>query len=138
MKRDNRQCPSCDQAEMAFAERDIPFEYKGERLVVLKVAGWVCTLCGEGVFADGEGKRYADALDNFVNDVDKAQREDLRRIRRKLHLSQREAAGLFGGGTNAFSEYERGVTKPSKSTLLLMKLLEKHPDLMDEVRQQVC
>nr|WP_255305440.1 type II toxin-antitoxin system MqsA family antitoxin [Acidithiobacillus ferrivorans] len=41
---------------------------------------------------------------------------------------------LFGGGASAFSEYERGKTQPHKSTVLLLSLLEKHPELIGEIR----
>jgi HTH-type transcriptional regulator/antitoxin MqsA len=119
---------------MVLETRDIPFDYKHEQFVVEQVHGWFCTSCSEAVFAEGEGARYAAALDRFVAEVDSHQVEELRRIRRKLHLTQKEAAQLFGGGVNAFSEYERGVTKPAKSTMLLLKVLDKHPDLVDEVR----
>jgi len=127
-------CPACGYDKMIFEARDIPFDYKHEHLVVAKVKGWFCQSCNEALFADGEGVRYAAELDSFVADVDKRQIEELRRIRKKLHLTQKEAARLFGGGVNAFSEYERGVTKPAKSTLLLFKVLDKHPDLVDEIR----
>jgi len=40
---------------------------------------------------------------------------------------------MIGGGVNAFSEYERGVRQPAKSTVLLLKLLDQHPDLLPEV-----
>ncbi len=130
-----RKCPSCGIADMVFESRDIPFDYKGERLVVQNVLGWFCTSCNEAVFNEGEGVRYSAEIDNFAKSVDTRQAEDLGRIRRKLHLSQKEAAKLFGGGVNAFSEYERGVTKPAKSTVLLLKILDNHPDLVDEVRR---
>jgi len=120
---------------MVSEVRDIPFDYKGERLMVHQVRGWFCVFCNEALFAEGEGARYAAAIDRFVKEADTSQSEELRRIRRKLHLSQKEAAQLFGGGVNAFSEYERGVTKPAKSTLLLLKILDKHPDLVEEVRR---
>ena len=58
----------------------------------------------------------------------------MRDIRRKLGLKQAEAGKLFGGGVSAFSEYECGKTQPHKSTVLLLKLLGKHPELLDEVR----
>jgi HTH-type transcriptional regulator/antitoxin MqsA len=119
---------------MLFEARDIPFDYKHEHLVVKQIRGWYCPLCNEALFDDGEGVRYAATLDHFVATVDKHQAEELQRIRRKLHLTQKEAAQLFGGGVNAFSEYERGITKPAKSTLLLLKVLDKHPELIDEVR----
>jgi len=53
--------------------------------------------------------------------------------RKRLGLTQKRAADLFGGGINAFSEYERGKTQPSKSTVLLLKLLDKHPELLKEI-----
>jgi len=127
-------CPACGSTNMVFESRDIPFDYKHEHLVVEQVRGWFCQSCNEALFADGEGVRYAAALDSFVDTVDRHQAEELQRIRRKLHLTQKEAAKLFGGGVNAFSEYERGVTKPAKSTIILLKVLDKHPDLVDEVR----
>lgn len=55
-------------------------------------------------------------------------------IRKKLKLDQREAGEIFGGGPNAFSRYENGKTKPPLSLVHLFRLLEKHPELIDELR----
>lgn len=67
--------------------------------------------------------------------IDARQAAELRRIRKDLGLTQKKAAELFGGGVNAFSEYERGVTQPSKSTVVLLHLLDKHPDLLPELER---
>jgi len=55
-------------------------------------------------------------------------------VRKKLRLDQREAAELFGGGVNAFSRYENGKTKPPLALVKLLQLLERHPDLLAEIR----
>jgi HTH-type transcriptional regulator/antitoxin MqsA len=55
-------------------------------------------------------------------------------VRKKLDLDQREAAEIFGGGVNAFSRYENGKTKPPLSLVKLLKVLERHPDLLAEVK----
>lgn len=55
-------------------------------------------------------------------------------VRKKLGLGQREAAEIFGGGINAFSRYETGKTKPPLALVKLFKLLDRHPDLLREVR----
>ena len=55
-------------------------------------------------------------------------------VRRKLRIGPREAAEIFGGGVNAFSRYENGKTKPPLALVKLLKLLERHPDLLDEVK----
>jgi len=58
---------------------------------------------------------------------------DLRRIRRKLGLTQKDAARLTGGGHNAFSRYERGQAKPLPAVINLLRLLDRHPKLLKEV-----
>ena len=55
-------------------------------------------------------------------------------VRKKLDLDQRQAAEIFGGGVNAFSRYETGKTKPPLALVKLLKVLNRHPDLLDEVR----
>lgn len=55
-------------------------------------------------------------------------------VRKKLDLDQREAAEIFGGGINAFSRYENGKTKPPLALVKLFKLLDRHPNLLNEVR----
>jgi HTH-type transcriptional regulator/antitoxin MqsA len=55
-------------------------------------------------------------------------------VRKKLDLDQRGAAEIFGGGVNAFSRYENGKTKPSLALVKLLKVLNRHPDLLAEVR----
>ncbi len=55
-------------------------------------------------------------------------------VRKKLDLGQREAAEIFGGGVNAFSRYENGKTKPPLALVKLLKLLDRHLDLLSEVR----
>ena len=60
--------------------------------------------------------------------------EFIARVRKRLALDQREAAEIFGGGVNAFSRYENGKTKPPLALVKLLKVLEQHPELLDEVR----
>ncbi|AGN83150.1 DNA-binding protein [Pseudomonas putida H8234] len=55
-------------------------------------------------------------------------------IRRKFDLDQREAGEIFGGGVNAFSRYENGKTTPPVALVKLLKLLDRHPELFEEVR----
>lgn len=53
-----------------------------------------------------------------------------------LGLTQIECSRLFiGGGHNAVSRYETGKTKIPHPAMLLMRLLEKHPELLDEIRR---
>ena len=52
---------------------------------------------------------------------------EVKRIRKKLCLTQKEAARICGGGPNAFSRYERGEITPMRATSNLLRLLSKYP-----------
>ena len=130
-------CPVCGaQASLVRETRDIPFAYKGSETVIQAVHGEFCTACDES-FCDpahpADWERLSDEMDAFVAKVNAAEAERIRLWRKRIGLTQRQAAELFGGGINAFSEYERGKTQPSKSTVLLLKLLNKHPELLKEL-----
>lgn len=55
-------------------------------------------------------------------------------VRKKIDLDQRESSEIFGGGINAFSRNENGKTKPPLALVKLFKLLDRHPDLLYEIR----
>ena len=58
----------------------------------------------------------------------------IRRVRKKLRLSQRDAGGILKVGESAFDKYERGLVEPSGPTSQLLRLLDRHPELVDELR----
>jgi HTH-type transcriptional regulator/antitoxin MqsA len=60
--------------------------------------------------------------------------ESMVSVRKKLALDQREAAEIFGGGVNAVSRYKNGKTRPPLALVRLLKVLDRHPDLLDEVK----
>jgi HTH-type transcriptional regulator/antitoxin MqsA len=57
----------------------------------------------------------------------------IRRVRAKLKLSQRQAGALLKVGANAFDKYERGLVEPSGPTSQLLKVLDRHPEIADEL-----
>lgn len=127
-----RQCMSCGFKGMIHEARDLHFEYKGASLLVPKVAGWYCPHCAEG--EPDNAVAYSETLDAFAQKIDAALAQELARIRKRLKLTQQQAAEITGGGVNAFSRYERGETKPMAAVVNLFRLLDRHPDLLDEVR----
>ena len=131
-------CAACGSSDSLVAEvRDIPFEYRNQRTVIPAVHGVFCTSCGEG-FADAghphDWHHMSEKIHAFTQQVNCATATEMRSTRLKLGLRQSDAGKLFGGGASAFSEYERGKTQPHKSTVLLLKLLGRHPELLNELR----
>lgn len=129
------QCMSCGFKGMVRDEnRTETVSYSGESITLMGLSGWFCPECNDGVFDDESSQRYAEASDRLAMLARQRCREEVRRIRRKLGLTQKEAAAMFGGGINAFSRYERGEIEPSTATIQLLRLLDKHPELLNELR----
>lgn len=130
------QCPDCGAAELVHDTRDLPYTYKAESTSIPAVTGDFCPACGEVILNREHGERYSELLRSFQRQVNAAYVDPdyIARVRRKLDLDQRQAAELFGGGVNAFSRYENGKTKPPLALVKLFRLLDRHPDLLDEIR----
>ena len=131
-------CPNCGLAELARDIRDLPFIYKGESTSIAEVGGDFCAVCGEGVFDADTSRRVGAEMKMFSKQVNGAIVDPafISAVRKKLDLDQREAAELFGGGINAFSRYETGKTKPPLALVKLFRVLDRHPDLLGEVRAE--
>ena len=129
-------CPVCGAAELIHDTRDLPYTYKGETTVIMSVTGDFCPACAESILDAAESDRVMREMRAFSKQVNAAIVDPvfIMNVRKKLDLDQREAAELFGGGINAFSRYENGKTKPPLALVKLLKLLDKHPDLLNEVR----
>lgn len=129
-------CPVCGAAELVHDIRDLPYSYKGETTVISAVAGEFCPACAESLLGPVESDRVMREMRAFSRQVNAAIVDPgfIATVRKKLALDQREAAEIFGGGVNAFSRYENGKTKPPLALVKLLKVLDRHPELLDEVR----
>ncbi len=130
----SRACANCGASGTEpFTGKTFRISHKGLSVAVKGLSGWRCSSCGETAFNQGSAKRYASAGDKLVLQARAAERSEIRRIRRKLGLSQTTAAQLTGGGHNAFSRYERGEAAPLPAVVNLFRLLDRHPDLLKEL-----
>jgi HTH-type transcriptional regulator/antitoxin MqsA len=129
-------CPSCGGAKLVHDTRDMPYTYKGETTAIPAVAGDYCPACGEAVLAAAASARVSAAMLEFNKQVNATIVDPtfIVNVRKKLALDQREAAEIFGGGVNAFSRYENGKTKPPLALVKLLRVLDRHPELLSEVR----
>jgi HTH-type transcriptional regulator/antitoxin MqsA len=129
-------CPICGEAQLMQDTRDISYTYKGESTTISEVTGEFCAACGESILDATESARVSAMMLDFNKQVNASIVDPafIASVRKKLALDQREAAEIFGGGVNAFSRYENGKTKPPLALVKLLKVLERHPDLLAEVR----
>jgi HTH-type transcriptional regulator/antitoxin MqsA len=129
-------CPVCGEAELLRGTRDMPYTYKGESTTIPAVTADFCPACDESITDIEETERVMRAMQVFNKEVNAGIVDPafIINVRKKLDLGQREAAEIFGGGVNAFSRYENGKTKPPVALVKLLKLLDRHPDLLNEIK----
>ena len=130
-----RTCANCESRKgmSRFKGETFTIRTTGMAAKVEGLSGWRCNACKEVEFDAGSARRYAAAGDALVLRDREKQSKEIRRIRRKLGLSQVAAARLTGGGHNAFSRYERGEAAPLPAVVNLFRLLDKHPELLRDL-----
>ena len=129
-------CPACGAAALIHEIRDIEYTYKGEKTLLPSIEGDYCPACGESIHDKVATEQIGTLLKAFQKRVNASIVDPLfvANARRRLNLDQREAAAIFGGGVNAFSRYETGKTKPPLALVQLLKLLQNHPELLEEIK----
>ena len=125
-------CGACGgKTFTAFTGETFPI---GDDEQVSGLSGDRCDDCGEVYFDHESQNRYVEASDTWILARREEEKKMLVRVRKKLGLTQHQAANLTGGGHNAFGRYERGEVQPMPAVVNLFKLLDKHPGLLAEVQ----
>lgn len=125
-------CPECG-ARATHATRTDTVEYKGEKASV-RVPGYWCPNCGEAVLEGAALEKRERALLALRAKVEGVPGpEEVAAIRERLHLSQRKAGELLGGGPRAFQKYESGEQQVSVPMANLLRLLAKDPRRLREL-----
>jgi HTH-type transcriptional regulator/antitoxin MqsA len=128
MNSTNIECPFCEQGQLTPEIYDDEFQYNGSTVAVRGLERHSCNVCNaEPILKDQikrnqiritDAKRVSDGL---------LAADEIRHIRELLQLSQSDAARIFGGGTNAFSKYERGEVAQSVAMDRLLRLMRDIP-----------
>ena len=127
-------CPECGGAELIPGVRTRTFRYRGRELTY-EMRGDFCPLCDEGVLSNEESDRLDAVYAAFRSEVNASLADPgyVQAVRKKLGLSQKDAGELFGGGVNAFSRYERVKAVPPQPLLVLFRLLDSKPELLQDI-----
>ena len=129
-----RICPETG-AELRRGVRQETLAYKGFT-TTFEMPGWYPEGSNEGLH-NGEDMKISDRALNRL----KAQAgalllpEEIRKIRKALHLTQGQAGALIGGGPNAFQKYEAGDLLPSKAVCNLLRVLFQLPNALEILKK---
>ena len=123
---DNPICPETG-APMRRDVRPMTLTYKGES-ITFDQPGWYCDQSDEGILV-GKDLQISDRMLNRLKARSEGllEPEEIRRIRKKLRLTQAAAGLMIGGGTRAFQMYESGDRLPSRAMSSALVLLDHDP-----------
>lgn len=128
-------CPKTG-APMRRDTRPITLTYKGES-ITFDMPGWYCDASDESMHSGADMKLSDRALNQLKARSDGLPEPDeIRRIRKKLGLTQGEAGELIGGGPRAFQKYESGDLLPSRAVASALALLDHDPAALAVLRQR--
>ena len=107
--------------------RPLTLTYQGQSITV-DMPGWYGDQPDEGVF-DADDMKVSDRALNRLKARTEGllEPEEIRRIRKKLGLTQTKAGEIIGGGPRAFQKYEFGDALPSRAISSALVLLDRDP-----------
>ena len=115
--------------------RPMEISYKGQSATI-DMPGWYCHESGESIHTAEDMKVSDAALKELRLQVENLLKpQEVKRIRTKIGLTQREAGTILGGGPNAFQKYEQDTVTVSKPMSNLLRVLERHPEEVEELRK---
>ena len=121
--------PVCPETglPMERGQRPLVLTYKGQSITV-EMPGWYCDGSPEGLHIDEDMKVSDRALNLLKARVENLlEPSEIKRIRKKLGLTQVDAGETLGGGPRAFQKYESGDSLPSRAICNLLRLLDEDP-----------
>ena len=125
----NNVCPVCEEGRLTVESYDGEIKHNGAALAVHGLERCRCDVCGADPVLTEQIRRnqirIADARrvhDGLLTC------EEIREARELVGISQAEAAKIFGGGTNAFSKYERGEVEQSVAMDRLIRIARDLPE----------
>jgi len=131
----NTVCPETG-APMYRGVRPITLTYKSES-ITFDMPGWYCDQSDESIHT-GEDMKVSDRMLNRLKARSEGllEPEEIRRIRKRLHISQEAAGLMIGGGPRAFQKYESGDLLPSRAASSALALLGHDPAALSVLKMQ--
>jgi HTH-type transcriptional regulator / antitoxin MqsA len=127
-------CGDCGGV-MSVSSDPIPFELRGETLVVHDIEHSTCVKCGEMVLSlQNVGRLQRDAVRQFKEAKGLLTAEEIKAVRLSLGLSQAAFEQLLGTGPKTVIRWEKGAVLQSATADRLMRLIREMPEVVEVLR----
>jgi HTH-type transcriptional regulator/antitoxin MqsA len=121
--------PVCPQTGVPMHRdvRPMTLTYRNES-ITFDMPGWYCDASDESIHTGADMKLSDRMLNRLKARIEGLlEPQEIRRIRKKLGLTQEQAGQLIGGGPRAFQKYETGDVLPSRAISSALVLLDHDP-----------
>jgi HTH-type transcriptional regulator/antitoxin MqsA len=126
-------CPICN-GKIEYKSELTTYTYK-DHSIEIEQSGEHCTKCEEAFLSPKDLKSTKLQIANFKREVDHfLTTDELKRIRKKLHITQQDASEIFGGGIRAFHKYETAEVTQSKPLDILFRLIDSDKISFDDIK----
>ena len=126
-------CPICN-GKIEYKSELTTYKYKNHSIEI-EQSGEYCTECKESFLSPKDLKSTKLQIANFKREVDHfLTTDELKRIRKKLHITQQDASQIFGGGIRAFHKYETAEVTQSKPLDILFRLIDSDKISFDDIK----
>lgn len=120
-------CPLCGEGNLHEAGRDRKVEHRGVVGFVHTKAS-VCDVCGCSQASPAQVRDNQRAITAFQKQAEgRLTGLEMREVRKKIGLTQAQAASMFGGGPNSFAKYEADDVTQSEAMDNLVRMALELP-----------
>ncbi|MDM8560838.1 type II toxin-antitoxin system MqsA family antitoxin [Candidatus Parabeggiatoa sp. HSG14] len=129
-------CPMCESADLIPKKITEHYCYKGHDFSLENIEYCECPACHSEIITPEQSTRNEPRIRDEHRKIDKLlTRAEITQLRKRLKITQNQAAQIFGERVNTFSKYESGEATQSQAMDKLMKLALNVPDCFEELRK---
>jgi HTH-type transcriptional regulator/antitoxin MqsA len=129
-------CPLCEGGTLCEHKGFEEQEYRGQTGNIAFVYS-ECAVCGSEQANAAQARANKRAMLAFKKEVDGLLTgQEVRAFRKQHHLTQAQAAAIFGGGPVAFSKYESDDVMQSEAMDKLLRVARHIPDALSWLTQR--
>ena len=129
-------CEVCGRDSAYLVKRPFDSLYNQLPIHLDAVEMYECQRCGECTLTPEQDQAISEKVKGLAREqLDLLPPEAITSIRKRCHSSPAELERLFGLGQNAVVQWEQGRVLPSKTADILLRLLDRNPGIIDELRK---
>ena len=129
-------CDVCGREGSRLVQRPFDSLYNQMPIRLESVEMYECERCGESVFTPEQAREVDRQVKSLARErLNLLSPETIVGIRKRCNLSQEELEHLFGLGKKVVIRWEKGRVLQSKTADVLLRLMDRNPDIIEDIRE---